>query len=256
MEESAALKTGVLLVWFGLLFALERLRPVVPWPAADGWFGWRRLARNGGIAVVTMATSMLVVVPVSVWAASLSLGLRPNWWSGPLGLALDLLLLDFWIYWWHRANHQVPLLWRFHEVHHLDHVLDTTSAVRFHFGELLLSTGVRAVVIVGVGIPWTSVLVFELLVLVSALFHHSNLALPGWLERRLSWIVVTPSIHWVHHHAVRRDTDSNYATILSLWDPLFGTRSATRRTPALPIGVEGEPERSLVALIGRPFLGR
>jgi len=77
--------------------------------------------------------------------------------------------------------------------------------------------------------------------------------LPAGLERALSFVVVTPSIHWVHHHAIRADTDSNYSTLLSVWDRLFASRSATQRSPDMPIGVEGGHDRGLVALVRRPF---
>jgi sterol desaturase/sphingolipid hydroxylase (fatty acid hydroxylase superfamily) len=73
------------------------------------------------------------------------------------------------------------------------------------------------------------------------------------LERGLSWVVVTPSIHWVHHHRVRADTDSNYATVLSVWDRLFGSRNPRRRTPEMPIGIEGQRETRLARLLLRPF---
>jgi len=267
VQDLLAYKGAAVLAWLALLFAAERWRPAAPPPDAGAGAGadaetgeppsgWRRLARNGALWAVTAGLSPLVVVPVSLWASGHALGWRPAWWSGPLGLALDLLILDFWIYWWHRANHEVPLLWRFHEVHHLDRFLDTTTALRFHFGEVLLSAGVRAAVIVAAGIPVTSVIVFETLVLASALFHHANLSLPPRLERGLSRIVVTPSIHWVHHHRRRPDTDSNYATVLSLWDPLFGTRSPTRRWPDMPIGTEGRAERGVLHLLWAPFRTR
>lgn len=180
---------------------------------------------------------------------------RPPWLLGPGGLLLDLLLLDLWIYFWHRANHELPWLWRFHQVHHRDLFLDTTTALRFHFGELLLSALARAAVIVLAAVPLASVLVFEGLVTASALFHHSNVRLPPALERALARVIITPSRHWVHHHAVRRDTDSNYGTILSGWDALFGSRSATQRTPDLTIGVEGAAELSLPRLLLLPWRG-
>ena len=148
----------------------------------------------------------------------------------------------------------MPLLWRFHEVHHLDCFLDTTTALRFHFGEVLLSALFRAAVIALFDIPIASILVFETLVLAAAIFHHSNLALPPGLEVGLSRIVITPSIHWVHHHAVQRDTDSNYGTIFSFWDRMFGTRSQTQRTLDMIIGVEGRAENGFLQLIVRPFL--
>lgn len=240
----------VILLVFVALFALERLFPVAQWLGGLG-----RLAKNLALASFNFIASPLIVIPLSAWAASHSLNWHPLWWSGWFGLGLDLLLLDLWIYWWHRANHLVPFLWRFHEVHHLDEMLDTTSALRFHFGEVVLSSLVRAVVIFVLDIPLTSVVVFETLVLVSALFHHSNLRLPVGIERALSFVVVTPSIHWVHHHAVRRDTDSNYAAILSVWDRLFASRSGHARSPDMIIGVEGRKERDLPGLISKPFRG-
>ena len=253
VDTLIALKGVALLGWLALLFVLERLRPMAVQPDIDeGPFGIRRLLRNGGLWLVNSALSPLVVIPVSVWAAGLT-AWRPDAWSGWWALALDVLILDLWIYWWHRANHQSAFLWRFHEVHHLDRFLDATSAVRFHFGEVLLSAAVRGLLIVALDIPWHAVLVFELLVLVSALFHHSNLRLPPRVEAALSRVVVTPSIHWVHHHRIRRDTDSNYATIFSVWDRLFGSRSPTVRQVDMPVGVQGREERSLTGLIARPF---
>ncbi len=249
----------VVLIWFLLFFAGERLAPATAAPKgrpedpAEG--GWQRVGRNLGLWLINAGLSPLVVVPISIWASGAHLGWRPDWWQGTWGLLLDLLLLDFLIYWWHRANHVIPFLWRFHEVHHLDRFLDSTSALRFHFGEVLLSALARAGVIVLVGFPLSSILVFEALVLLAAIFHHSNLALPRGLERALSKLFITPSIHWVHHHAVRRDTDSNYGTIFSFWDPLFGTRSATQRTMDMEIGVEGRAERPVLRLLARPFLG-
>jgi len=246
-------KPFILVGWILAFFALERLRPAVPFPAPDGPFSWRRVARNAGLWIIAMLVSISVVLPVSAWASSITLYERPDIWSGTPGLILDIILLDFWIYWWHRANHELAFLWRFHAVHHLDHFLDTSSSLRFHFGELFLSALVRAPVIILLEVPLSSILIFETLVLLSASFHHSNIRLPSGFERGLSRLIVTPSIHWVHHHAIRRDTDSNYCTILSVWDRLFRTNSPTRRTAEMPIGVENCDEQPLFTLLARPF---
>lgn len=237
--------------WFVLIFALERWRPAAVPRLTEP--RWRRLTRNAVLWAVNTVLSPLVVVPISAFAAAHGLGWRPAWWSGAGGLALDLLLLDFLIYWWHRANHVVPFLWRFHSVHHLDRFLDSTTALRFHAGEVLLSALARAAVIVLLAFPLRSVLIFEALVLMAALFHHSNLRLPPAFERALSWIVVTPSIHWVHHHRLRIDTDANYCTILSLWDRLFASRSPHKRTPDMAIGVEAREEEPVLGLFAAPF---
>lgn len=241
----------VILTVLAVLLVAERL-----WPVARTLGGLRRVGKNLSLAGLNAALSWAVVVPLSAFAVSHALDWRPMWWSGWPGLVLDLLLLDCWIYWWHRANHVVPVLWRFHEVHHLDGFLDASSALRFHFGEVLLSALVRVGVILLLGVPLLSVVVFETLLALSAMFHHSNLRLPPRLERALSCVIVTPSIHWVHHHAIRRDTDSNYSALLSLWDRLFASRSATRRSPDMPIGVEGLSDKGLAQLVARPFEGR
>ena len=241
----------VILAVLAVLLVAERL-----WPVARTLGGLRRVGKNLSLAGLNAALSWAVVVPLSAFAVSHALDWRPMWWSGWPGLVLDLLLLDCWIYWWHRANHVVPVLWRFHEVHHLDGFLDASSALRFHFGEVLLSAVVRVGVILLLGVPLLSVVVFETLLALSAMFHHSNLRLPPRLERALSCVIVTPSIHWVHHHAIRRDTDSNYSALISLWDRLFVSRSATRRSPDMPIGVEGLSDKGLAQLVARPFEGR
>jgi sterol desaturase/sphingolipid hydroxylase (fatty acid hydroxylase superfamily) len=253
-------KTGIFLVFFAAIFILERLFPAAR-PQVKAALGrmidqLRRLAKNLAFAGINAVASPLIVIPVSAAAAHWSLNWRPAWFAGGAVLVFDLVLLDMWIYWWHRANHRLPFLWRFHEVHHLDQFLDSTSAVRFHVGEVVLSALTRAGIIFLLAVPVTSVVVFELLLLLATVFHHSNLRLPSGFERLLSAVIVTPSIHWVHHHARRRDTDSNYSTILSAWDHVFASRSATRRTPDLEIGVEREHDRPFLALLLRPFQQR
>lgn len=251
-----AAKGAVVCAWLVLLFAAERWRPAAPVPCGHGRWGWRRLVRNLGLWLVNTGLSPLVVLPITAAAASVTLWTRPDWWSGWSGSVLDVVLLDLFLYVWHRANHELPVLWRFHEVHHLDQFLDTSTALRFHFGEVLLSAAVRAAFIVALAMPLVPVLVFEILVLMATLFHHSNLRLPVRLERGLARLVITPSLHWVHHHARRRDTDSNYGTLFSFWDVWFGTRSPTIRTPGMRIGVENRADMPFFELLLRPFRPR
>ncbi len=251
MDQLASLlpyKLAAVLGWLALLLVLERI-----FPLARVAGGLQRVGKNLSLAGVNALISPLIVVPVSAFAAAHAFGWRPPWWSGWPGLLLDILLLDCWIYWWHRANHRWPLLWRFHEVHHLDEFLDASSALRFHFGEVALSSLARAAVILLLGVPLFSVVVFETLLAFNTMFHHSDLRLPPRLEKALSWVIVTPSIHWVHHHAIRQDTDSNYASLLAVWDRVFGSRSRTVRTPEMPIGTEGLKDRGLPGLLARPF---
>lgn len=233
---------------FAALFVGERLRA-----AATPKGGGARLVRNGALWIFLLAISPLIVLPLTAFAAEHPLWTRSADASAGLFLIVDVILLDLWSYWLHRAYHEVGFLRRFHRVHHLDEHLDTTSAVRFHPGEVVLSALLRMAPIVLLAIPFSHVVIFETLLLAGSLFHHSNLRLPQIVERSLSRIIVTPSIHWVHHHAVATDTNSNYAAIFSLWDPIFGTRSRTQCSPDMKIGLEGVADDSLPGLLLAPF---
>jgi sterol desaturase/sphingolipid hydroxylase (fatty acid hydroxylase superfamily) len=120
----------------------------------------------------------------------------------------------------------------------------------------VIAASVRAVVIVLMAIPLGSVLVFETLVLLATIFHHSNWRLADALEQRLARVIITPSLHWVHHHRQKRDTDSIYGTVLSLWDRLFDSGPNINRRRDMPIGVEGEEETGLLRLLALPFYRR
>lgn len=253
MSPLLLIKIVLMAGWLPLLAVLERVMPSAPRPARTDR---QRLARNLGLWMANTAMSPLVTVPITAGAATLGVWLRPESYSTWPFLLLDLLILDFWIYWWHRANHEIPWLWRFHQVHHLDEFLDVSTGLRFHPGEVLLSALARAALILALAMPLRSVLIYEVLVLASAAFQHSNLRLPPGLEAKLRWVIVTPSHHWVHHHALRRDTDSNYATLLTLWDRLFASLSPKARTEDMPIGLEGARDRGLLSLAALPFTGR
>ena len=234
---------------FLLLFSLERI-----FPAADVCnHPVRRIVKNLSFWPVNIGLSLAVILPVSYGAAQNSLWLRPEWFSGMAALAFDILILDLFLYFWHRAAHEIRFFWRFHEVHHLDEHLDSTAAIRFHFGEIFFATLVRAFVIIFFALPFSSVVLFEILVLAFTLFHHSNMALPARFEKTLSRVIITPSIHWVHHHAVRKDTDSNYGTIFSFWDRLFCSKSETQRFQGMKIGVEGKQDLPFIKLLLLPF---
>lgn len=236
--------------FFIMLFIGERLAAAATPPPGLG-----RLFRNAGLWLIVLAASPLIVAPITAMGGNAILWVRPDAASyALLFLIADIVLLDLWTYGLHRAYHRVPFLWRFHQVHHFDEFLDTTSAFRFHLGEVALSAILRLAPIALLAIPLMHVLIFEMLILTAAIFHHSNLRLPAGFERALSKVIVTPSIHWVHHHALNADTNSNYATIFSLWDPLFGSRSMTPRTPDMKIGIEDVEDKSLLRLILIPFL--
>ena len=117
-----------------------------------------------------------------------------------------------------------------------------------------MSALIRSIIIITFNISLINLLLIEAIILLSSIFHHSNINLPSKLEKFLSSFVVTPSIHWVHHHKRQSETDANYSTIFSWWDKIFNSKSSFKRKNKMPIGVEGDQEQSFVQLILRPFV--
>ncbi|MGK7390244.1 MAG: sterol desaturase family protein [Candidatus Cyclobacteriaceae bacterium M2_1C_046] len=221
----------------------------------------RRLIRNGGIAVIGFAFFRLAVIPVLVfaakWAGEAGIGFF-NWitFPGVLELILTFLLLDYGMYIWHRMNHNIPLLWRFHNVHHTDLDLDVTTAVRFHFGELFFSIFFRSAIIIMIGASVTNLLLYEIFFQAATAFHHSNLKLPKKLENKLVKVIVTPRMHGIHHSIYKKETDSNYATIFSFWDKLHKTKILSVPQRKITIGVPAwrdHHELKITSLIMMPF---
>jgi len=174
----------------------------------------------------------------------------------PLEFVLGFLLMDLSFYYWHRANHVVPVLWRFHNVHHVDPDLDVSTSFRFHFGEILYSIAFRAIQVCLIGVTATTYVVYELVFQCSTLFHHSNLGLPIRAERGLNRILVTPRMHGIHHSDVQDETNSNYSVIFRWWDWLHRTLHLNLPQSEVNIGVPGyrKPEDNrLWNLLALPF---
>jgi sterol desaturase/sphingolipid hydroxylase (fatty acid hydroxylase superfamily) len=146
----------------------------------------------------------------------------PPW----LRIIVCLFVLDFAIYLQHRLFHSIPVLWRLHRMHHADLDIDVTTGARFHPIEILLSLGIKFLVIVPLGVPWLAVLLFEIGLNASSMFNHSNVRMPLALDRILRWVIVTPDMHRVHHSILRRETDSNFGFNFPWWDRLFKTYCA------------------------------
>lgn len=219
-----------------------------------------RLAVNAVLALPAALVVRLAVVSVGLAVAGAAerggFGLL-HWLAAPaaIGWTGGLLLLDYTMYVWHRLNHRVPWLWRFHLVHHTDLDLDVSTALRFHAGELLLSCGWRAAQVAAIGPSIALVLVFEIVFGAATAFHHSNWRLPLGLERALVSIIVTPRMHGIHHSALEAETNSNWSGMLSWWDGVHGTRRLQRAAePPLVIGLPAysRPMR-VVELLTLPF---
>lgn len=235
----------VVVTALAVMLAAERWRP-----AFERLGGTDRIWRNVMLGVIASALTFAVVTPGSLLATTIGPGWREAW-PPLLRIASDLILLDIYSYLWHRANHEVPFLWRFHRVHHFDAFLDVTSALRFHPGEVLFSVFIRGLFIVLFDVSFIAIVLFDALVILAAGFHHSNLQLPKSVDDALRRLVVTPNHHRVHHIDNRADTDSNYGTLLSFWDRLFGTYREKPQDGRY--GVEGETDRPLPALLANPL---
>ena len=140
-----------------------------------------------------------------------------------LAIALCLLLLDLAIYVQHVVFHRVPWLWRLHRVHHSDLDFDVTTAVRFHPFEIVLSMLIKMALVLLLGVPPLAVLIFEVVLSLTALFNHGNIFIPVKFDRILRWGLVTPDMHRVHHSAETAETNSNFGFNLPWWDYLFKT---------------------------------
>ncbi len=147
------------------------------------------------------------------------------------------LIMDYTNYLWHRLNHRVPFLWRFHLVHHTDVDLDVSTALRFHFGELIGSVFFRGGFAFLSGATPLTVLLYEILFEAETQFHHSNWKLPYEFEKRLNKIIVTPRMHGIHHSNLKHETDSNYSVIFSAWDRIHNTLDLNKPQHEIVIGV-------------------
>jgi len=167
-------------------------------------------------------------------------------------LARDLtavLAMDYTIYVWHVLTHKVPLLWRLHLVHHIDLDLDSSTALRFHAVDMLVSVAWRAAQVALLGVSPRALGWWRKFFFLSVLFHHSNLRLPAGLEPLLSRFLTTPRMHGTHHTASRAQTDSNWSSGLSLWDHLHGTFRRDPDRNATGIGVPAYRDASETRLI-------
>ena len=138
---------------------------------------------------------------------------------------LSCLIIDLYMYFWHRSMHTLPLAWRFHRLHHTDRTMNVSTAYRFHPIEIISSSIPKLLLIWLLGIPSDFVLIYELAFTVVVALHHSNLAIPGVIDRVLARVIVTPNLHRIHHSEVVAETNSNYGSVLSWWDRLFGTNN-------------------------------
>ena len=245
---------GLLLV-FGLLeFRVERSQEPLErfgrWPA------------NVGITVLNIV--LLGALPVSGvvfadWIREAGIGLFNLMEKNPIAALIGGFLVRSFTSWaTHLAMHKVPFLWRFHRVHHSDTFLDISTTVRFHPIEFLINLPIMLAAVTIFGISPVTLMLYEVFDAGMNVFTHANIRLPGWVDRRLRILVITPDMHRVHHSSYHRETDSNYGATLSIWDHLFRTHRIKEADDlaAMEIGlceVQDKRANSLIWLMVLPF---
>ncbi len=247
----------VLITVFAFLFIIESWRQLRKREQSR----WHRIVINFIVSLPAFGLLRLLLIPAMVWLAVQNerwhFGLNylytlPVWLEG----AIAFVLLDYTNYLWHILNHKVPLLWRFHLVHHTDADLDVTTALRFHFGEIIGSVIFRGAAVLLTGATPLLVIVYEIIFEGCTQFHHSNIKLPVAFEKVLNKLLVTPRMHGIHHSVVHAETDSNYSVIFSFWDKLHRTAKLHIPQEQVVIGVPAygdQKELTIGYLLKLPF---
>ncbi len=251
LSVPAALAGVALLVW------LETKRPLRREVESKLVRNARNLAVAGAAALALQLTEKPVATRLARLVGRRRLGLLkivslPRW----LEIPAAVVLMDYTLYLWHVLTHKAPFMWRFNLVHHIDRDLDASTALRFHFGELVISVVWRAAQILAIGVSPASLRAWQMFLFPSILFHHSNLRLPEKWDERLQNFIVTPRLHGIHHSIVKAETDSNWSSGLTVWDRLHGTFRDDVPPDKIIIGVpayQNPNETILTEILPLPF---
>ena len=226
LDEHPVQRMLILLVGMLILWTLEGAIPLLTLnykknklrhATVNFYFTALHIAIHTGLA--------FIIILLSDWCKANNFGLV--WWGNSSLLwtiIISILVLDFFGGWFvHIVEHKIPLLWRFHIVHHADNNVDVTTGLRHHPVESVVRGIFFFMGILVSGAPMYAVMIFQTLLIIATQITHANISLPKWLDTAASYIFVSPNMHKVHHHWKRPYTDSNYGGILSIWDRLLGT---------------------------------
>lgn len=260
MDQSGLLRLSIFAGILAVMALWEAIAPYRPKEAVRRPMRW---LTNFGLLILSAALARFTVgaamIATAIWAKQHGLG-AINLVGLPaiLGGLITIVVLDCAIYWQHRLTHIVPLLWRFHRVHHCDVEFDVSTAVRFHPFEIVALALYKSCFVLLIGAdPW-AVVIYESMLSGFALFNHGNVHLPKALDRTLRLLIVTPDMHRVHHSSVMGETNSNYGNILSVWDRLFVSYvdHTKRNDHDMKIGLDefrDKDSQSLFGVLWLPF---
>ena len=199
----------------------------------------------------------ILIIKLSDWCAATGFGLV--YWTNAnilFSILIGVLALDFSSWLVHIVMHKVPVLWRFHLVHHSDTNVDVTTGLRHHPGDSLLRGMFFLLLIFISGAPMYSVMIYQTLVVLATAFTHANISLPPKLDKALSWFLISPNMHKVHHHWKQPYTDSNYGAVFSIWDRLLGTFTILD-TKDIKYGLDryypADKDENVMKLMVKPF---
>jgi sterol desaturase/sphingolipid hydroxylase (fatty acid hydroxylase superfamily) len=257
----AAVRLSLFVVLFLVIALAEAARPMRERriPRRRRWSG------NLGLSVLNQLL-IRVLMPTTAILLAVAVEQRQGgllgWVSLPAWIEIGaaLLVLDLAIYLQHRIYHAIPVLWRFHRMHHADVEFDVSTGIRFHPLPTLLSAAIKLGVVWVLGPAPVAVLIFEVLLNATSMFNHSNLRLPPVLDRVLRFVVVTPDMHRVHHSTDPDETNRNFGFNFPWWDRLFGSYRAQPALghQAMRIGLEqfrDPAELRMDRLLTQPFRG-
>jgi sterol desaturase/sphingolipid hydroxylase (fatty acid hydroxylase superfamily) len=253
LHRSLILVGGITFFW-----VLEGIVPLFNAPYKK----WSHSVPNFFFTLTTIIVNFplaFLLLKSSDWAVENQFGII-NWLPEiPLWLyvVLGVILLDLiGAYAAHWVEHKVKPLWMVHLVHHSDHNVDTTTANRHHPLESLIRYAFTLAGVLIVGVPIGVIMLYQSLSVVFSQFNHANIRLPRNVDKALSWIIVSPDMHKVHHHYQLPYTDSNYGNIFSIWDRLFGTYMSMDPKDIV-YGVDTFPDEkenaSIKGLLRQPF---
>jgi sterol desaturase/sphingolipid hydroxylase (fatty acid hydroxylase superfamily) len=253
LERMAILVGGLLLFWI-----IEGAIPLLSLRYKKNKF--RHAAVNFGFTIIHLIIHTLlaiVIVKLSDWCKEAGFGLVYWFNSGVLiTVIISVLALDFSSWLVHFVMHKTPLLWRFHLVHHSDTNVDVTTGLRHHPGDSLLRGIFFMLLIFIAGVPMYGVMIYQTLVVIATAFTHANISLPANLDKAISFILISPNMHKVHHHWKQPYTDTNYGAVFSMWDRLFRTFSSLP-VKEIKYGLDryypAEKDEDFVALLKKPF---
>lgn len=242
----------VSLILFGIL---EVLFPFYTYK--QNWTS--RIGTNLAVAIFNSLVTKYPMILMATWVSSPE---QQKIWPGlfhsipyPGVVALlSFLILDSYRYAWHCLMHFWPIGWRSHRVHHSELAMNISTAYRFNALEVMASYLPLVFLIWLFGMKPEHVLIYEAFFVVIEVFQHSNWALSPKIDRFLTYLIVTPNYHRIHHSQIVKETDSNFGSVLTIWDRLFGTYRYCSDTRKINIGLEEYPKPlSIVQMLLLPF---